>query len=394
MTVTPGKRLSPTETLQTGSGAHRWSNVRQIPRQLAVAAALSAGAAWLAADAQSGKPWAAALGLGSAAVAAPALAFSGPLRSVLAGRQWPSTAPLRAEDLRGKVVLVNFWTYTCINSLRPLPYVRAWASKYKDRGLVVIGVHTPEFGFEKDLANVRRAVAELGVNYPVVLDSDYEIWRSFSNQAWPAFYFVGADGRVRRQAFGEGNYDQHERLIQKLLSEARGAAVADPIVPIAGEGPQAAPDWSHLGSGESYVGHGKAVGFASEGGLKKDVAHVYRPSPRLALNRWGLTGTWTVGDEFARLDAAPGAIIYRFHARDLNLVLAPPTDGRPVRFRVRIDGADPGPNHGFDVDAQGWGLLKDPRMYQLVRQTQPVADHTFEIEFSGAGARAYVFTFG
>ena len=351
-----------------------------------VSVALSAGPNWLGTDRPSGA-------LGSAAVAAP-LALSGPLRSVLGGRQWPNTTPLRVEDLRGKVVLVNFWTYTCINSLRPLPYVRAWARKYKDRGLVVIGVHTPEFGFEKDLANVRRAVAALGINYPVVLDSDYAIWRSFDNQAWPAFYFIAADGRVRRQALGEGDYDQHERLIQKLLSEARGAAVADPIVPIAGEGPQAAPDWSHLGSGESYVGHGKAVGFASDGGLKKDVARLYRPPARLALNTWSLAGTWTIEEEFAVLDGAPGAIACRFHARDLNLVLAPPADGRPVRFRVRIDGADPGPDHGFDVDAQGWGLLKDPRMYQLVRQTRPVADRTFEIEFQSAGPGAYVFTFG
>jgi thiol-disulfide isomerase/thioredoxin len=359
-----------------------------------MAMVLSAGAVWLVADTRLFARWPSALGLGTAAIAAPGLALPSPQRSLLVASPWVNTPPLRAEDLRGKVVLVNFWTYSCINSLRPLPYVRAWASKYKDRGLVVIGVHTPEFGFEKDLANVRHAVAELGVTYPVVLDSDYATWNAFGNNAWPAFYFIGADGRVHRRLLGEGGYDQSERLLQKLLAEAQGAAVTDKIVPVAGQGSQAAPDWQHLGSEETYVGYAKAEGFASKGGFARDQARLYRPSGPLALNNWNLTGPWSVGGEFATLTGTSGSIAYRFHARDLNLVMAPPPGGRTVRFRVRVDGADPGPNHGFDTDAQGFGRLQEPRMYQLVRQTRAVADRTFEIEFLDKGARAYVFTFG
>ncbi|HLZ84354.1 MAG TPA: redoxin family protein, partial [Caulobacteraceae bacterium] len=289
------------------------------------------------------------VGLGLAGAPAP----PGPLRSLGRGGPWLNGPPLGPEDLRGKVVLVNFWTYSCINSLRPLPYVRAWAAKYRDRGLVVIGVHTPEFAFEKDLANVRRAVAGLGVGYPVVLDSDFAIWRAFDNQAWPAFYFIGADGRVRGRRLGEEGYDQSERLIQKLLTEAHGKPVTDAIVPVAGSGPQAAPDRRDLSSEETYVGFAKATGFASDGGLKLDAARLYQAPRRLDRNTWSLAGRWTVGGEFATLSAASGTIAYRFHARDLNLVLAPPPDGRPVRLRVRIDGAAPGADHGFDVDAQG-----------------------------------------
>jgi thiol-disulfide isomerase/thioredoxin len=358
-----------------------------------VAIVLSVGAVWLVSDNQHLARWPSVLGLGTVAIAAPGLALPSPQRSLVGGRQWLNTPPLRAEDLRGKVVLVNFWTYSCINSLRPLPYVRTWATKYKDRGLVVIGVHTPEFGFEKDLANVRHALGDLEVDYPVVLDSDYAIWNAFGNEAWPAFYFIGADGRVHKRVLGEGGYDQSERLLQKLLAEAKGAAVADKIVPVAGRGPQAAPDWGHLGSEETYVGYAKADGFASQGGFARDKARLYRPPDGLPLNNWSLAGAWTVSGEFATLTGAPGAIAYRFHARDLNLVMAPP-NGRTVRFRVRIDGADPGPDHGFDTDAQGWGRIQEPRMYQLVRQTRAVADRTFTIEFLDTGARAYVFTFG
>jgi len=358
-----------------------------------VLVAIAVGAVWLGYAAgwlgqgASPAPWAAAAVFAAPHVADPARALAG-------GRDWLNSPPLRPEDLRGKVVLVNFWTYTCINSLRPLPYVRAWADKYRDRGLVVIGVHTPEFGIEKDIANVRRAVAELGVGYPVVLDSEYRIWNAFGNSAWPAFYFVGADGRVRRQVLGEGNYDQSERLLQSLLSEARGAPVTDPIAPVAGVGAQAAPDWDDVGSGETYVGHAKAEGFASEGGLRRGVAAVYRQPAQLRLNHWGLGGEWKVGPEFATLTGATGVIAFRFHARDLNLVLAPAADGRPVRFRVRIDGADPGAGHGFDTDAQGAGRIGAPRMYQLVRQSGAISDRTFEIEFLDPGASAYVFTFG
>ncbi len=325
----------------------------------------------------------------AAAAAAPAS-----YRALMGGGPWLNTAPLRPEDLGGKVVLVNFWTYTCINSLRPLPYVRRWAELYRDRGLVVVGVHTPEFEVEKDVANVRRALADQGVTYPVVLDSDYRIWRAFDNEAWPAFYFVGADGRMRDRKLGENGYDASERRIQQLLSEARGAPVTDAIVPVAGTGPQAAPDWAHLGSGETYVGYGKATGFASPGGARPDAPSLYRAAPSLPLNHWSLAGRWTMGTEFTTLIAAPGAIAFRFHARDLHLVMGPGAAGKPVRFRVRLDGAAPGADHGADTDAEGRGRLDQPRMYQLVRQARPVADRTFEIEFQDPGARAYVFTFG
>ena len=358
---------------------------------IAAALAVGAGAAWLTFDRDEGG------GKSALASGAVSLATPGPSRphsSLLAGKEWLNTPRLRPQDLRGKVVLVNFWTYSCINSLRPLPYVREWARKYKDRGLVVVGVHTPEFGFEKDLTNVRRAVGDLGVGYPVVLDSDYATWRAYANEAWPAFYFIDAKGRVRDRKLGESGYEESERLLQKLLAEANGAPVTDPIVPIAGTGSQAAPDWANLDSGETYVGYAKATGFRSEGGLVRDKPRLYRAPGQLAKNTWSLTGAWRAGDEFATLTGATGAIAYRFHARDLNLVMAPPPDGRTIRFRVRIDGQAPGPDHGFDTDAEGWGRLDAPRMYQLVRQTGSVRDRTFEIQFLDPGARAYVFTFG
>jgi len=331
---------------------------------------------------------------GGIVLAATAPQLAGPQGALLGARPWLNTPPLRAEDLRGKVVLVNFWTYSCINSLRPLPYVRTWAAKYKDRGLVVIGVHTPEFGFEKDVVNVRRASLAQGVAFPVVLDSNYGVWRAFNNNAWPAFYFIDAKGRVRQQKLGEGGYDQSERLLQKLLSEARKAPVADPIVPIAGKGVQAAPDWRDLRSPESYIGYNQARDFASPGGVKEDASSLYRAPSALPINRWSLAGRWTIGGEFATSNGASGKLAYRFHARDLHLVLAPAVQGKPIRFRVRIDGAAPGASHGVDVDAQGWGRVQDARLYQLVRQTGPVANRTFEIEFLDPGVRAYVFTFG
>jgi len=327
-----------------------------------------------------------------AALATPVIAH--PTRALAHGGAWLNSPALRPEELQGKVVLVNFWTYSCINSLRPLPYVRSWADKYRDRGLVVIGVHTPEFGFEKDVANVRRAIADLDVGYPVVLDSDSAIWRAFHNTAWPAFYFVGRDGQLRRQKLGEGGYEESERLIQQLLAEAGGVPVTDAIVSIEGFGAQAAPDWRDIQSGETYVGHDKAAGFVSPGGLRRDVAASYQVPERLRLNSWALSGAWRVGGEFATLAQAAGGIAFRFHARDLNLVMAPPDGGRAIRFRVRLDGGEPGPDHGFDTDPYGLGQLDKPRMYQLVRQAGAVEDRTFEIEFLDAGARAYVFTFG
>jgi thiol-disulfide isomerase/thioredoxin len=332
--------------------------------------------------------------LSTAAHAATAPALSSPLRALLGAKQWLNTPPLRPEDLRGKVVLVNFWTYSCINCLRTLPYVRDWAAKYKDRGLVVVGVETPEFAFEKDLGNVRTALASLGLNYPVAIDNDYGIWQAFDNDAWPGFYFIGADGRIRNRVLGEGNYDQSERLIQQLLSEADRTQVAANVTPIIGEGPQAAPDWNDLRSNETYVGYSKAENFVSSGRAIGDTPSLYRTPPTLSLNHWGLAGAWTIGEEFATLNDPPGAITYRFHARDLNLVLAPSSQGHPIRFRVKLDGSAPGAEHGSDVDAEGWGSLDQARMYQLVRQTGAVTDRTFEIEFLDPGACAYSFTFG
>ena len=334
------------------------------------------------------------VGMTTAANADPNPALSGLPRSLLAARQWLNTQPLRSEDLGGKVILVNFWTYSCINSLRALPYVREWAKKYRDRGLVVIGVQTPEFAFEKDVANVSKALVALGVDYPVAIDNDYGIWRAFDNEAWPAFYFIGANGRVRDRVFGEGGYDESERLIQQLLSEANAAPVASAIAPIDGTGPQAAADENDLRSDETYIGYAQATNFASPGGAVEDAPSVYRTVLPAPLDRWSLTGAWTIGSEFASLNNAPGGIAYRFHARDLNLVLAARSPGGSIRFRVKIDGAPPGADHGVDVDAEGWGSLEDDRMYQLVRQARPVEDRTFEIEFLDAGVRAYVFTFG
>ncbi len=330
----------------------------------------------------------------TAAHAAAAPVLSGPLASLLAARPWLNTPPLQPADLRGKVVLVNFWTYSCINCLRMLPHVRAWAEKYRDRGLVVIGVQTPEFAFEKDVDNVRKALVSLGVSYPVAIDNDFGVWRAFGNEAWPALYFIGADGRVRDQEFGEGSYDKSERLIQQLLSEAHGAPVADDIVAISGNGPQAAADASDLRSLETYIGFAQARNFVSPGGIREDVPSLYRTVPALPLNQWSLMGVWTIGGEFATLDDPSGGIAFRFHSRDLHLVLALSSQGHSVRFRVKIDGAPPGPDHGVDVDAEGWGSVQDERLYQLVRQTGSVVDRTFEIEFFDAGVRAYAFTFG
>jgi thiol-disulfide isomerase/thioredoxin len=320
-------------------------------------------------------------------------ALSAPLASVLTAQKWLNTEPLRPENLRGKVVLVNFWTFTCVNWLRTFPYVRAWAEKYKDRGLVVIGVHTPEFNVEKDFANVTRASASLGVGYPVAIDNDYAIWRAFDNYAWPASYFIGSDGRVRHHVLGEGHYDQSERWIQELLSEAGSAPVPGDLVTVSPKGPEVAADEEDLGSPETYVGYRQARNFASRGGVREDAPTLYRPLPMVPLNWWNLAGVWTIGGEFATLSDSHGSISYRFHARDVNLVLTAP-EGRPVRFRVKIDGAPPGADHGVDVDAEGAGSVQDPRLYQLVRQTRPVEDRTFEIEFLDPGVRAYVFTFG
>jgi len=322
------------------------------------------------------------------------LPVEGELPSLAGASGWLNSPPLDAQALRGKVVLVNFWTYSCINCLRTLPYVRAWADKYKDAGLVVLGVHAPEFAFEKLPANVRKATKDLGIGFPVAVDSNYAIWRAFGNQYWPALYFVDAQGRIRHHQFGEGGYEKSEQVIQQLLAEAGRGAAAGPLVSPEGQGTQAAAGASPALSGETYLGYERASNFASPGGIASDRARVYQAPSSLRENRWALSGEWTVGAERAVLGKARGRIAYRFHARDLHLVLGPSADGTPVRFRVRIDGKPPLADHGTDTDAQGDGTIDTQRLYQLVRQSANGADRLFEIEFLDAGAQAYVFTFG
>jgi cytochrome c biogenesis protein CcdA/thiol-disulfide isomerase/thioredoxin len=314
-------------------------------------------------------------------------------KPLFGARQWLDREPLSAEAARGKVVLVNFWTYSCINCLRSLPYVRAWAEKYRDRGLVVIGVHTPEFAFEKDPNNVRKAVAALSVTYPVAIDNDYAVWRAFGNQAWPARYFIDAQGRTRHHEFGEGNYAASERVIQSLLAEA-GGKVEPGVAKITGEGAQGAPDFANLRSPETYLGHARTTGFASPGGIRADAPAAYEAATSPRLNQWSLAGTWTVAGEFAALQQAGGRINHRFHARDLHLVMGRAPGSPPLRFRVTIDGAAPGSAHGADIDADGYGTISDERLYQLVRQDGAVKARDFSIEFLDPGARAYAFTFG
>jgi thiol-disulfide isomerase/thioredoxin len=314
-----------------------------------------------------------------------ALKLSGP---------WLNSPPLDATTLRGRVVVVCFWTYSCINSLRVLPYLRAWQARYGARGLTVIGVHTPEFVFETQASNVRQGMMDLDVKFPVVLDSARQIWTAFSNNAWPAFYVIDGEGRLRGHVDGEERYDQIEHLIQKLLARTPGPAVPETLSVVTGVGPQAAPDFRDLGSGETYVGYGQASDFISPGGPRRDVEQLYHPPRDLPLNRWNLAGSWTVGEEFATSAASPAAIAHRFHARDLHMVLAPSAPNRPVRVRVRLDGEAPGRDHGWDVGADGLGLVDRPRMYQLVRQSRSIADRTFQIETLDPGLRAYSFTFG
>lgn len=317
-----------------------------------------------------------------------------PLDVLSTSRPWLTNTPDAAPALRGKVVIVNFWTYSCINSLRALPYLRAWSERYGDKGLQVIGVHAPEFGFEHDPAKVRSAIAGLGISYPNLQDNDYAVWSAFGNEGWPGFFFIDAAGRLRGYRVGEGNYAEAERLIRKLLAEA-GHDVSDvPLAPIAGTGVEQEADWSDLETPEAYIGYAKAQGFSSPGGFRRDGTQSYRAAPALARDRWDLAGDWTVGREFARLDRPGGTIGFRFHARDAHAVLGAPADGKPVRFRVTIDGAAPGADHGADTDEAGWGDLRQDRLYQLVRQHGPVTDRTIRVEFSQGGVRAYSFTFG
>jgi thiol-disulfide isomerase/thioredoxin len=307
---------------------------------------------------------------------------------------WLHSPPLTAAGLRGRVVLVNFWTYTCINWLRQLPYIRAWAEKYQGDGMVVLGVHTPEFDVERDLDNVRRAVKDLGVGYPVVIDNDYVIWDAFGNRYWPALYFVDAQGQIRHHRFGEGDYDQSEAIIQRLLTEAGVGRIGHDLVLVDAGGVEAAADWDSLWSPENYLGYGRTENFASSNGAVLDTPHGYAAPAWLTLNQWALAGNWTVGRQAIVLNQVEGRITYRFHARDLHLVMAPPAPGTSVRFRVGLDGQPPGAARGTDVDDQGNGTLTDPRLYQLIRQPGPVSERTFEITFLDPGVQAYAFTFG
>jgi thiol-disulfide isomerase/thioredoxin len=292
---------------------------------------------------------------------------------------WLNTHPLSSAELRGKVVLIDFWTYTCINWRRTLPYVRAWADKYQDQGLVVVGVHTPEFSFEKDLDNVRRAASEQQVSYPIAVDSDYAIWRAFDNQYWPALYFIDAQGHIRYHQFGEGEYERAERMIQQLLAEAGHADVDRSLVAVKGQGAEAAADWRTLQSPETYLGRALGERYSS-----------HEPAS-LRANQWTLVGNWTRQDDLARLNERGGKVAYRFHARDVHLIMG---SGTAVRFRVRIDGQAPGAAHGLDIDESGNGTASSPRMYQLIRQAGPVVDRLFEIEFLEPGVEVFDFTFG
>jgi thiol-disulfide isomerase/thioredoxin len=314
-----------------------------------------------------------------------------PFPSLEGGTGWLNGPPLSAEALRGKVVLVDFWTYTCINWRRQLPYVRAWAEKYKSQGLVVIGVHTPEFPFEKDVANVRQAVQDMGVPYPVVLDSDYAIWRRFENEYWPALYFIDAAGRIRHRRFGEGDYGRSEKVLQRLLAEAGHGDAGRGLVAVHGVGAEAAADTDELRSPETYIGFGHGGNAAA---VLSGRAASGSGASRLRLNDWSLSGDWSVHAGVAVLDRADGGIAYRFHARDVHLVMGPTKRRSAIRFRLSLDGAAPGAAHGLDVDAEGNGTVTSPRMYQLLRQPVPIRDRLLEIRFLDPGLEAYSFTFG
>ncbi len=322
-----------------------------------------------------------------------ALSMEGHLPGFDRAAGWLNSEPLTADDLQGKVVLADFCTYTCINWLRTLGYVRAWAEKYEDQGLVVVGVHTPEFPFEADTDNVVEAIEALNVGFPIALDPNYAVWEAFANRYWPAVYIADAEGRIRHHQFGEGGYEECEQVIQQLLREAGGEGITDDLISVIPEGIEAQADWGTLGSPETYVGYQQGRNFASPEGATIDEARTYSVPDPLQLNSWALSGDWTVEGRAAVLGRAGGSIAFRFQARDVNVVLRS-REGTPVPFRVLLDGAPPGVDHGLDVDEEGIGTLIQPRLYQLVRQQGAIEDRTFEIVVDGAGAEAYVFTFG
>jgi thiol-disulfide isomerase/thioredoxin len=307
---------------------------------------------------------------------------------------WLNSQPSTPASLRGKVVLIDFWTYTCVNWRRTLPYVRAWAGKYKDHGLVVIGVHTPEFSFEHNLDNVRWAIQNMTIDYPVAIDNSYAVWNAFNNEYWPALYFIDAKGQIRQHQFGEGEYQQAEAVIQQLLIDAGNTGFASQPVSVDPHGAEVPADAASLRTAETYTGYEQTQNFASPGGAARDKPRAYVFPAQLNLNHWALAGDWTVGKEFVTLNQPPGRIAYHFHARDLNLVMGPPARTTSLQFRVRIDGQPPGTAHGADLDGPGNGTVVEQRLYQLIRQSEPIADRRFEIEFLDSGTQAFDFTFG
>jgi cytochrome c biogenesis protein CcdA/thiol-disulfide isomerase/thioredoxin len=322
------------------------------------------------------------------------LGEEGPFPSLDGAVGWLNSTPLKTADLRGKVVLIDFWTYSCINCLRAIPYVEAWAEKYKNDGLVVIGVHTPEFAFEKDQGNIAKAVRDLKITYPVAIDSNYAIWKAFHNEYWPAHYFIDAQGAIRYHHFGEGEYAKSEEVIQELLKEKDANLKLAGLVKVSGTGATAAADADDMQSPETYIGYERSDNYASRERIRRDAEASYTAPGRMDVNQWGLAGKWVVGGERASLDAVPGKIVFRFHARDLHLVLGPGQDGRPIRFRILLDGAAPGDDHGADTNGNGDGSVTDYRLYQLIRQKGKVEDRTFEIQFLDPGVQAFAFTFG
>jgi cytochrome c biogenesis protein CcdA/thiol-disulfide isomerase/thioredoxin len=322
------------------------------------------------------------------------LANEGPFPSLEGAVAWLNSPQLTRESLKDKVVLIDFWTYSCINCLRSIPYIEAWSEKYKNDGLVVIGVHTPEFAFEKDQANVAKAVRDLKITYPVAIDSNYAIWKAFHNEYWPAHYFIDAKGEIRYHHFGEGEYDKSEEVIQQLLKEKSANLQVGGLVEVAGTGAEAAADVNDVQSPETYIGYEREQNYVSPEKIERDAPALYTAPGRMDVNDWGLAGEWTVGGERATLVGAQGKIVFRFHARDLHLVLGPGKDGKPVRFRVLLDGSVPGDDHGVDVNPQGEGTVKDDRLYQLIRQKGKVEDRTFQIQFLDPGVQVYAFTFG
>ncbi|MBD8666292.1 cytochrome c biogenesis protein DipZ [Pseudomonas lurida] len=394
------KSLGAGEWLRRGLGALMLAGVAAIALGLdtgvlsRLSTASTGGLEQSLVDKLSAKPEQKGGAMMAAANHSDTLPIEGTLPPLEGAVQWLNSPPLTAEALKGKVVLVDFWTYSCINCLRTLPYVKAWAEKYRDQGLVVIGVHAPEFAFERDVSNVTKAMKDLGITYPVAIDNAYKIWRAFDNQYWPAHYFADAKGQIRYHHFGEGDYAESERVIQQLLREAGARNVAGGLIQADAKGVQQAPDMNEVQSPETYLGYQRAENFISTGTLATNQVANYPAAGNLALNHWTLEGQWNVGGQQATLNQPGGRIVYRFHARDLHLVLGPGADGKPVRFNVTVDGQAPGDAHGTDVAPDGSGTVTEQRLYQLVRQPGAVQDHTFTIEFLDPNVAAYAFTFG